>query len=455
MNNRTKDFLSVVLAACVTFATPALGATYYVTPTGLDASPGTQAAPTTPRHAIYLAHPGDTILLSTGTYPPLQINKGGANGQYVTLRAAPGQTPTFTKDGTAFNGITVQDGVSYLTIQGIHVAGNARSHTVAQADAANNTDYNFNGACIGTARTAHHINLIGNSVAYCPGAGIIYWGDYGVIQGNWVSNTSWWDRNARSGIIVVGSNISGLAPGTILVSGNYVFSNRHISCNNGTGTPTNPCVVTDGQGIIVDSNDNGGTYSNGVVLPPGTNYQGRIEIFNNIAYGNYGWGIVCHRCQHVDIYNNTTYKNGLGPNLPPPYNSTGGEVGITYANDVRVMNNIFYGNTFTPTAIAYGGATVLWIASVETNVVWDYNIIYTPPGGNEFYYYAPVPPLGAHDTMLDPLYTSWLQPPLAFQLTAGSPAIGSGTCTLQPTTDYLNKRRLPTRCDRGAFYGWH
>lgn len=79
-----------VLVAVAVLSSPAFGATLYVSPAGLDANPGTLAAPlATPGRALQLAGPGDTILLRGGTYTitrSLQITQPG-----LTIRSYSGE----------------------------------------------------------------------------------------------------------------------------------------------------------------------------------------------------------------------------------------------------------------------------------------------------------------------------------------------------------------------------
>ena len=69
---------------------------YYVAIDGDDASSGAIDAPfATPRHALSLAQPGDTVLLRGGTYEPsatLVLDQSGVEGSPIALWAYPGET---------------------------------------------------------------------------------------------------------------------------------------------------------------------------------------------------------------------------------------------------------------------------------------------------------------------------------------------------------------------------
>src|SRR4029450_12015373 len=74
----------------------AQGATYYVSTTGLDSNPGTQALPfRTINKATDVARtPGDTIFVRGGTYSEWAVmHYPGAPGAPITLQNFPGETP--------------------------------------------------------------------------------------------------------------------------------------------------------------------------------------------------------------------------------------------------------------------------------------------------------------------------------------------------------------------------
>ena len=64
--------------------------TWYVSPTGNDSFPGTSNQPFRQiSKAVTNTHPGDTILVSDGTYLGFDVNsRSGSNGAPITIRAA-------------------------------------------------------------------------------------------------------------------------------------------------------------------------------------------------------------------------------------------------------------------------------------------------------------------------------------------------------------------------------
>ena len=70
--------------------------TYYVSPTGSDSSPGTQAQPfATVQNGVNQLSAGDTLILRAGNYREfVTVARSGSAGSPITLAAYPGETPT-------------------------------------------------------------------------------------------------------------------------------------------------------------------------------------------------------------------------------------------------------------------------------------------------------------------------------------------------------------------------
>jgi hypothetical protein len=416
--------VSIFALALLSHVPSALATTYYVSATGRDSNSGTSTtAPfLTIKKAADLTKPGDIVNVMNGTYGPFMISHSGSqSGGYITYQAYPGQHPTILKNGNLWDAIqlwTSTVGPSYIIIDGFTVVGNAQSITVSQAKSAPDRNNTTNGNCIGGGSSVNHVIIRNNNVSYCPGAGINFIGDYVSIYKNIVHHNSFWSPFDTSGIGVQGTNSDGSTAAKIFVYNNLLYNNQNYICNK---YQTNPCKITDGEGIIVDNNKSNG-------------YRGRVAIYNNVTYNNGGPGIAVARSQHVDIYNNTTYKNNISAMEPAPFtaHTNGGEIYLDQSNDVRVLNNINYGSPSVP--IINGGITSV------TGLLWDYNIPFDGIGAA---------PRGAHDLAVNPLFVP--SPPFNFHLQTSSPAIGSGTSMLAPKYDFDGNLRSTSSVDRGAY----
>ena len=295
----------------------------------------------------------------------------------------------------------------------------------------------FNGNCIAVdgrhstrSTPPHHIRILDNVISECGGAGIATaWADYVTISGNTIFDSAWYSIYGSSAISTWENwNADSSTGYKMVITGNRIYGNSERVPVAGISPP----AITDGEGIIVDSTRNSRYDSKDDPLPP---YTGRTLIANNILYNNGSSAIEVFQSDHVDVVNNSTYRDVTNPPL------TGrGEIFLNQTSDVNVVNNIFVS--------APGQNPVTSVPRTTSSIFLDYNLYFN--GGNSGDVAA-----GAHDRTADPLYTDAANPdPTRVLLTVSpiSPAVGTGTGTLAPATDFAGKPRPGAKgFDRGAY----
>jgi hypothetical protein len=117
----------VLLLACVSAAFSQSNSSFYVSTSGNDSNPGTQAAPwRTVQHAADTVHAGSIVNVRGGVYEELLSIKasGNATDGYITFRSSPGETAIldathFTPD--ARSAILTIHNKSYVRIEGFEI----------------------------------------------------------------------------------------------------------------------------------------------------------------------------------------------------------------------------------------------------------------------------------------------------------------------------------------------
>jgi Right handed beta helix region len=121
-------FLSLVmLLVCVSGAFGQANSSFYVSTTGSDSNPGTQAAPwRTVQHAADTVRPGSTVDVRGGVYEELLTIKASGNAAdgFITFRSYPGETAVL--DATHFTpsgrqGVLTLHNQSYVRIEGFEI----------------------------------------------------------------------------------------------------------------------------------------------------------------------------------------------------------------------------------------------------------------------------------------------------------------------------------------------
>ncbi len=418
------------------------GTNYYVSGTGNDSADGLTAATAfkTLAKAAGLTQAGDTVNIMNGTYangtssnPVLEISRPGSANGYITYKAAAGQSPVISFNGWA--GIQVDPTAAYIVVQGLTVTGNNDNVTLAQAQQyqlvpASHPE--LNGNCVSidgrrptTSARPNHIQILNNVVGKCGGAAISsIEGDYITIAGNTVYNSAWYSAYGASAISMLNDwNSDSSTDYKMFVVGNRIYGNQEFIPWISAGK------ITDGEAVIIDTNNNS-TTSDGSVL---TAYTGRTLVANNVANGNGSAAFEVFKSAHVDVVNNSSYGNVITSAV------TGrGEMNANLASDVNVINNIFY-STKGQNPVTVGTCTGCY---------FNYNLYFngtnSPTSGN-----------GPNDVIADPLYVLPNPTDLStanLRVSSSSPAVDLGTSYLAPLTDFNGTGRPQGKAfDRGAY----
>jgi len=329
-----------------------------------------------------------TVCVESGDYYARDAAKGDgiqypgsqADVLDISLSGGPNAVVTFTPDKgahvtlhqTGWQAIDILPSAKYVAVSGFVVQGQSWKILATKDHGTNNLYYSANhryangkaqpwafydGNCIAAtgkytpgdngglpAGVPNHITIANNQIYACGGGGIAaIQTDYVTVTGNTIGDCSWYSIYGTSGISLLDSANSdadstpGL-PYKNLVTNNYLYGNaEYVPWTSYSPSPK----ITDGEAIIIDTNLNSSgtqkpTFPNGPIPA----YAGRTLVANNVIWGNGSSAIEIFESEHVDVESNSTYKNDLNSAEPGR-----GEVAVSYASDVNVANNVFYGAT--------------------------------------------------------------------------------------------------------------
>ena len=247
-----------VLLMCVSGACGQTNSAFYVSTTGNDSNPGTQAAPwRTVQHAADTVHAGSTVNVRAGIYEELvSINvSGNAADGFITFRSYPGETAVldashFTPSGR--QGVLTIHNRSYVRIEGLDIRNfHTAEHRLAPLG-------------ISIMGSGSHIELLKNNVHHieqtfpgrdAPGSGgngfgIAVYGTYArtpiselVIDGNEVHHL----KTGSSESLVVNGNVTNFR-----ITHNVVHDNNNIGIDviGFERTAPDPAVDQARDGIV-------------------------------------------------------------------------------------------------------------------------------------------------------------------------------------------------------------
>src|ERR1700678_843639 len=465
-----------MLFLCISAGFGQTNSSFYVSTTGNDSNPGTQAAPwRTVQHAAEVARAGSTVNVRAGVYEELVSIKvsGNATGGYITFRSYPGETAVldagyFTPSGR--QAVLTIHNQSYVRIEGFEIRN---FHTAEHRLAPLGIDVRGSGS---------HIELLKNNVHHIeqtfpgrdhPGSGgngfgiAVYGTDAKIpitdliIDGNEVHHL----KTGSSESLVVNGNVTNFR-----ITHNIVHDNNNIGIDviGFERTAPNPSVDQARDGVVSENlvynitsrgNPAYGNEQNsdGIYVDGGTRvviernvihdvdfgielaseHKGRATSYitarNNLIYHANTAGVSIGgydpergRTEHCTVINNTLYDNDTG--------GTGsGEFQMQYnmADDV-IKNHIVYTGSRCLIAVSK--------TSVSTNtppVSIDYNLYYCASGSKAsewkeypssvkgFEEYARSTGNDRHSRFLDPRFVDIAKKD--FHVRSDSPAIGTGT----------------------------
>ena len=339
---------------------PSLGAVYFVDGNGDDGNLGDEASPfATIGYAVSQLTAGDTLYIKDGVYRNtgfaeahgidgnVSVNNGlvarltasGTADNWITIAAYPDGNdvrPLLQFDG--LGGIQIGSGANYVRIEGLEIQGPNQEIKYEWAHEHRWSKENFyTGRGIYSWGPVHHIVIENCDVHHTPASGIRFnKADYILVQGNTVSNTTWWSTSAESAIVIATAlSIDTEDAVKFLYSGNVVYNNWNFMefCSSPLESSTADAYgncdyytggIIDGQGLYVTRNN--------------TTYQyGRMRFENNIAFNNGFGGVVYHKTDRGELVNNLVFQNGAYPGTS---NYTG--MTVNTADDLLIANNVIW-----------------------------------------------------------------------------------------------------------------
>jgi hypothetical protein len=321
-------------------------ANYYVSPSGKDSNPGTQAAPwATLQHAndslpTNGSAAGTCINVVPGTYSSgVLLTAGGAFPDptgYVVYRCETLDGCKITADGDPWHPVfffRTAGGPNFVFIDGFEMAASQQATYGLGVNITNNS----NGAP-NSSPAAHHVWIVNNVIHGYGQAGI------GAGEADWIftvhnlaydnSHVTCDAQGSGIGYVVAKhtpnytphGDDSYIAPYHQVIGWNIAHDNILMACGNAS----NP-YDTDGNGIIIDTFNGSGVDN---VL-----YPDRTLVIGNVTYSNGAKGIHVFRSAYVDVANNTSFNNNLDPwnqGFPRGEINNAGSFGNRYLNNIAL-----------------------------------------------------------------------------------------------------------------------
>ena len=224
----------------------------------------------------------------------------------------------------------------------------------------------------------HHFVVLNSLFHDLGGAGLSTLFDDNVFWfGNVVYNTAWTNGFDGSGIAInsnINASYTNAAWDDVFGSQNGVTI-RNVIANNVVYANGNIIAPqSDGNGIILDSNNVGGGSQNTCNT---TSYSYGFLVYGNVIYGNGGRGIHQFYSSNGAVLNNTVYNNNLST-----LSSTVAGLSNVCGSGNTWANNISYEIIGLVTQL-YNTAAQSWTSSnTDNSVLWSNNLMYYTGSGN-------------------------------------------------------------------------
>lgn len=397
--------------------------------------------------------PGDIIYLNSGDHGHVQL-VGAINKEFITVQAAPGQTPALRSliiNGASkwlLVGLKIQgesDGSGNSTsnpalIQfgrnqwfgpttNIVFAGNSVS-TTDDTSAWSNEDWVRKPFTFGIFSSANCVSISGNHFFNLRNA-LQFDGDHHLVFDNNFDN--------------FGNDAIEVVAGNATIRNNRIIKGRHTKSEplhpdgiQGWTRPgvTNTNVVIDGN-IIIKTGDPQVTEMQGIGIFDGK-WNG-LTITNNVVITNHWHGISISGVENAKIINNTVLA--YDPISRPTWISVNKAKDGTLPKNVIVRNNITTRLVYTEEGVT---ADHNLVAKMITTSVQGKPIYVTKPGI-----------FGNHNSIDPNIYDGLTRVDHSkelydLRLKPSSPALGNGNPDQAPNTDILGKQRKPP-IDIGAY----
>jgi hypothetical protein len=417
--------------------------------------------------------PGDTIMLMSGAYGDIAIgefSKQVVNSDFVTVQAAPGQTPVFTTlyirsaNKWIFNGIKVQSlkGTNGNDLSLIEIldqgAALPTSDIILRNMAVSSMDSiaGLTQAQIRTQFRGYAIHAAGgNNGADTTCVSVTNSHMFNMVFGAYIGANNMLFANNE--VDHDGDDMADYAASNILLSHNYLHDDLNIG--NGAhmdgfqgypGRPVAPATFVTFKNVTIDSNLI--IRQTDPNLPFPTYLQGidafdgdwtNVTVTNNVIVTSACWGIALGSLHNSLVASNTVLEDGL---VSTPGCSAALDVGgKTHegpdSTNVRVTNNL---------AEHFDFPSDMPVSSWDHNVAlnWYQPFVYYENGG---VVYAVTPGTDANGNVAPAKpgfpyasqFVTWSPSTLSFNLMLlpGSVAIGAGTNVGVPTIDILGVAR--------------